>query len=86
MDKESETQKKWVTGELEKVTKTARDKGISPLIIVWSYLRFSNWLNFQWAANEMAATSLALQIMAGAVDGTREEESTHEFSVGNYLH
>ena len=82
MDRHSRKHAEWLWQELQNLTERAEAREMHPLLMVWSYLRYSGWLNFARAPNTEAAMSVALQTLSAALEENhqRSDANSHDRS------
>jgi hypothetical protein len=72
--------------KLEEIVQESIKSDMSSIVMVWSFLYYSNRLNYRMAGDRDAATSIALQVMSSALDASREEGGVIYSEESPHLH
>ena len=76
MNEHTRNQAEWLWGELQRLLEKAEKKGMHPLLVAWTYLRFAASVNFERAPDTGAAMSVALQTLSAALEESRQDDPT----------
>ena len=84
MNRENRHQAEWLWQELQSLSEKAKQRHIHPLLTVWAYLRYSLWLNFDRAPNMATGCTVAMQVLADAINAAQKDTDDHARPISRY--
>ena len=84
MNQENRHQAEWLWQELQSLSEKAEQRHIHPLLTVWAYLRYSLWLNFDRAPSVATGCTVAMQVLADAVNAAQKDTNDQARPISRY--
>ena len=84
MNRENRHQAEWLWQELQNISEKAEQRHIHPLLTVWAYLRYSLWLNFDRAPSVATGSTVAMQVLADAINAAQKNADDQARPISRY--